>query len=357
MTPLRVLVVGAGSMGRAWLAAVAESPDAELVGVADLDLDVARAAAPGVEVDSDPVALAARTGAEALIDVATPVAHHPITTAALFAGLPVLGEKPAAATLAEALSLAAAAEATGKLFMVSQSRRWNPQVFALRAAIAELGPVGTLTTQFFKAPRFGGFRETMAHPLLVDMAIHAFDTARFLLDAEPVAAYCETSNPPWSWFDGDASATAVFAMESGARYAYNGSWCAPGDETSWNGEWRVSAEKGTAVWDGEQPPLSGGVAVAVDAGPSGIDAALTAFVDAVRSGDCHSGEVHENAMSLAMVEAAVRSAHTGSRVLLDDVLADAHTDALRAEQREEVRAALATWTSPRAALAHPPAVR
>jgi predicted dehydrogenase len=348
--PVRVLVVGAGSMGRAWLAAVGSSPAVELAGVVDLDLDAARAAAPGVPVGTDLVGLAAATGAEAVIDVAVPAAHHPITTAALFAGLPVLGEKPVAETLAAALSLAAAAEVTGQLFMVSQSRRWNPQLFALRDAIADLGAVGMLTTEFFKAPRFGGFREEMEHPLLVDMAIHAFDSARFLLDAEPVAAYCEAYNPPWSWFAGAAAASAVFEMDGGARYAYSGSWCSPGAETSWNGAWRASAEKGTAEWDGEAAPLVDGAAVETAADPSGIDAALAAFVDAVRGGPLPMGEVHENVMSLAMVEAAVQSAASGERVLLDDVLAEAHGEALRTETRAEVRSALAAWPSPRAAL-------
>jgi predicted dehydrogenase len=348
--PLRVLLVGAGVMGRAWLTAIAAAPEAELAGVVDIDLAAARAAAPGVEVGTDVVELAARTGAHAVVNVAVPAAHHPVTTQALFAGLPVLGEKPVAATVAEAMSLAAAAEVTGQLFMVSQSRRWNPQVFALRSVIADLGTVGTLTTQFFKAPRFDGFRATMAHPLLIDMAIHAFDTARYLLDADPVSVYCEAFNPPWSWYAGAAAANAVFTMEGGARYAYSGSWCAPGAETSWNGEWRVSAEKGTALWDGEQPPTVDGVPAAVPAGPSGIDATLAAFVEAIRTAERPMGEVHDNVMSLAMVEAAVWSATTGTRVVLDEVLGDAHAAALRNEKNVDVRAALTAWSSPRAAL-------
>lgn len=346
---LRVLVVGAGSMGRAWLRTVAESPDVELAGVVDLDLEAARAAAPGVPVGADLVELAERTDAQAVIDVAVPAAHHPVTTAALFAGLPVLGEKPVASTVAAALSLAAAAEVTGRLFMVSQSRRWNPQLFALRDEIAELGAIGTLTTQFFRGPRFGGFREEMAHPLLVDMAIHAFDSARFLV-GEPEAVYCEAYNPPWSWFAGAAAATAVFEMAGGARYTYDGSWCSPGAETSWNGVWRVSAEKGTATWDGDSAPELDGAIVGVPAGPSGIEAALAAFVDALRTGEVPMGEVHENVMSLAMVEAAVQSAATGARMLVDDVLAEAHAEALHTEVRPEVRAALAGWPSVREAL-------
>ena len=349
--PLRVVVVGAGAMGRTWLAAVAASPDVRLVGVVDLDLAAARAAAPGVEVGVDVVELAARTGAQAVIDVAVPAAHHPVTTAALFAGLPVLGEKPVTDTVAAALSLAAAAEVTGQLFMVSQSRRWNPRLFALREGIERLGTVGTLTTEFFKGPHLGGFREEMANPLLVDMAIHAFDSARFLLGAEPLSAYCEAYNPPWSWFAGAAAATAVFEMQGGARYSFTGSWCSRGVDTSWNGVWRASGEAGTATWDGESAPLVDGVAARTCPGPAGIEAALAAFVEALRTGTVPMGEVHENVLSLAMVEAAVRSAARGERVLVDDVLAEAHAAAVRAETRDDVRAALRGWTSPRAALA------
>jgi predicted dehydrogenase len=311
-----------------------------------------------VAVGTDAVELAAATGARAVVNATVPQAHHPVTTAALFAGLDVLGEKPVAETVAQALSLAAAAQVTGRLFMVSQSRRWNPQLFALRAMAADLGVPGSLTTEFFRAPHFGGFREEMDHPLLVDMAIHAFDSARFVLGAEPVSAYCETHNPPWSWYAGDAAATAVFAMDNGARYTYTGSWCSPGVPTSWNGEWRLSAERGSARWDGEQDPVSD-AEPGPSAGPpgTGIAGALRVFADAVRTGAVPMGEVHENVPSLAMVEAAVRSAQTGQRVLVDDVLAAAHADALLSETRPDVRDALAVWSSVREVLTARPLVQ
>jgi predicted dehydrogenase len=359
--PLRVVLVGAGSMGRAWRDVLEAAPDIELAGIADLDGSTARAAADAlgrpVPVGTDAVALAASTGARAVVDATVPEAHHPVTTEALFAGLDVLGEKPAADTVAKALSLAAASQVTGRLFMVSQSRRWNPQLFALRAMAEDLGALGTLTTEFFRAPHFGGFREEMAHPLLVDMAIHAFDAARFVLGAEPVSAYCETHDPPWSWYAGDAAATAVFAFDGGARYTYTGSWCSPGAQTSWNGVWRLSAEKGSAHWDGDHEPVLDAETERTPRPPglfSGIEGALLVFTDALRTGVPPMGEVHENVLSLAMVEAAVRSADTGQRVLLDDVLADAHAEALRTESHPDVRDALASWPGVREVLtAHP----
>jgi predicted dehydrogenase len=342
----RVLLVGAGAMGRAWLEAIRADPGVVLAGVVDLDLAAARQAAPGLPVGTDVTALAAGTAADAVIDVTVPVAHHAVTTAALFAGLPVLGEKPVADTLASALSLVAAAEVTGRLFMVSQSRRWNPQLFALRAMTAALGPAGSVSTDFHRAPRFGGFREQMAQPLLVDMAIHAFDAARFLLGDDPVTVSCQTWNPPWSWYAGDACAAAVFEMTGGARYVYHGSWCSPGAETSWNGEWRVSAERGTARWDGDHDPDG----PAVDA-PSGIAGALRVFAEALETGVTPMGEVHGNVLSLAMVEAAVDSAARGRPVLIDDVLARAHEQAVAQETRADVREVLRGWTDVRRALA------
>lgn len=56
-------------------------------------------------------------------DVTVPAAHHPVTVEAMFAGLPVLCEKPVEPTGAEGLSLAAAAEVSGQLLIISQSRR------------------------------------------------------------------------------------------------------------------------------------------------------------------------------------------------------------------------------------------
>ena len=357
-SPLRVVVVGAGGMGRAWLRTVEESPVVELAGIVDLDLEAARAAAawlgrPDLPVDAGTARLASNVGAQAVINVTVPAAHHPVTTEALAAGLPVLGEKPVASTVAQGLSLAAAAELHGQLFMVSQSRRYNRQLFEAKRLSASLGAVGIVSAEFFKAPQFGGFRDAMDHPLLLDMAIHQFDMARFLLDADPVSVFCEEYNPSWSWYRGDAGATAVFEMSGGERFVFTGSWCSPGRETSWNASWRVSGESGTVLWDGDNEPVT---SLAPDGGSSEdpgqeIAGSLRDFVAAVRTGSIPMGRVHQNIMSLAMVEAAILSAATGSRVSLDSLLEDSYQQAILAERDPAVLEVLKSWTSVRKALA------
>jgi predicted dehydrogenase len=367
-------------MGRAWLRLLGGSADVELAGVVDLNPQAARDALTELGLGSVPVGtslteLAGTVGVQAVVNVTVPAAHHPVNVEAHFLGLPVLCEKPAAPTVAEALSLAAVAEATGQLLMISQSRRYFRTLAAFQRQADRLGEIGVLTCDFFKAPHFGGFREEMEHVLLVDMAIHAFDAARYLLGQNPVSVYCEEFNPGWSWYAGHAAATAVFEMDGGTRFVYTGSWCADGLETSWNGSWRINGANGTAVWDGVLAPVAelvagadleddGGLAgsassvpgsVVGDAdasagGPEEIAGALAEFVRSLRTGEVPSGEIHANVLSLAMVEAAVESSQTGQKVLIRDVLDDAHRHALAVESVPAAREVLASWASPLEAL-------
>ncbi|MEU3735095.1 hypothetical protein AB0E81_37755 [Streptomyces sp. NPDC033538] len=78
---------------------------------------------------------------------------------------------------------------------------------------------------------------------------------------------------------------------------------------------------------------------------SDIAGSLRVFVEALRTGATPMGEVHENVMSLVMVEASVQSARTGQRVLVDEVLQQAHSAAVQAETRPEVREVLLDWPS------------
>lgn len=352
--PLRLVQVGAGVMGRIWLQTIADSPDTELVGLVDLDEDAAAAAVgslglAGVPVSASLAELIDRLGPDAVVDVTVPAAHNEVNLTALAAGLPVLCEKPISPTVAEALIAVAAAETSGRLLMISQSRRYFTTFHQVHDLARRLGRIGAVTCDFFLAPHFGGFRDQMAQPLLVDMAIHQFDAARHLIGREPVAVYCETYNPAWSWYAGDAAATAIFEFEGGTRFTYTGSWCSPGHETSWNGSWRVSAAEGTVLWDGDHEPAVDAPGQRVrttqpPAAPEQVAGSLAEFVTALRTGSTPAGEAHRNLPSLAMVEAAVTAARHRQRVALADVVTTAYAEALGADLRDDVRATLLGWS-------------
>ena len=368
--PARVVVVGAGSMGSWWAREVVASGVAELVGVADLVegapqrvIDQSGAADPAaVAVGADGVELALELGADLIVNPTVPVAHHPVTVKALHAGIPVLGEKPVTETLPEAISLLAHAELTGVPFMVSQSRRFFRQVRQLRSFVAAHGPT-VMTSAFFSLfTEMEGFRRTQDHPLLRDMGIHAFDTARYILDADPVAVTARGTRPEWSVYHHDATVSATFEMSDGSLFAYHGTWNARGLPTWWNSEWRIGAQHGSATWDGTGAPVVGTedeeetarLQAAIDAEtapePDQIAASLVECVSALREGRTPMCEIHENVLSFAMVEAAVAAVERGERVEIDELLEQARVEAIAAEADEQAREIMRSWSSVREAL-------
>src|SRR5947209_15678303 len=333
MDTFKALLVGAGGMGRTWGKNLHDCDEVELAGWIDIRPGAAAEAATalglsGIHAGTDLATAIAATRPDFVVDVTIPEAHHDVTLAALAAGLPVLGEKPMASSMEQARAMVAASERTGRLYMVSQSRRYNAGLQALRRLIAtHTGPLGILNSDFYLGAHFGGFRDEMASPLVLDMAIHTFDAARYLADADPVAVYCEEFNPPWSWYRGNACATAIFEMTGGLRYTYRGSWCSEGQHTSWESEWRAVGPYGTATWDGRGAPVAGIVtapdgfhskveerSTEIQQGvPGGIAGSLRDFLHALKTGATPMGECHDNIKSLAMVFGAIESAATRSR--------------------------------------------
>ena len=93
-----------------------------------------------------------------------------------------------------------------------KNRRFSEGIRKVRATLDSgvLGRITAVHCDFFIGAHFGGFRDVMEHVLLLDMAIHTFDAARFISGQEPVAAYCVETNPAGSWYAHGAAANAIF---------------------------------------------------------------------------------------------------------------------------------------------------
>ena len=325
-------------MGVSWAKNLIGNSRVELAGWVDIREGAAQKAADelghslayaGVSLDDAIQAVAP----DFVVDVTIPEAHHDVTVKALGAGLPVIGEKPMAATMDQAKAMVAASERAGKLYMVSQSRRYDSRLIAYRELLAGLGHIGILNVDFYIGAHFGGFRDVMANVLILDMAIHTFDAARAMTRLAPVSVYAEEFNPSWSWYKQDSSATALFELEGGTRFTYRGCWAAEGCNSSWEGEWRAVGEKGSAIWNGfdsiyaEKVVSPGGFISEVERTDGvtekikwGIDGSLNEFLDALETGSTPQGECHDNIQSLAMVLAAVKSSQEGRRVKISEIL-------------------------------------
>lgn len=336
---LKAVLVGCGNMSKAWLGPATKLPGLSIVGLVDLLPEAARRRGAeyglpeSVAFGSLTEALSA-TKPDIVFDVTIPAAHKGVTLEALTAGCHVLGEKPMAENIDDARQMVTAAKQAGKLYAVIQNRRYEPNIRRVRDAVARgvIGSLAEMHVDFYLGPHFGGFREEMAHPLLVDMAIHTLDAARYISQADPVAVYCHGFNPAHSWFKGKTSAVAIFEMSNGLVFTYRGSWCAQGLHTTWEGQWRLIGSKGSLTWDGaaniaaqevtHTPGQYFGTATDIEIPPLSLEhlghaGLIGEFVDCVRTGHKPLTHCEDNIRSLAMVLAAVKSADTGQRVKVE----------------------------------------
>jgi len=189
---VRAAVVGLGRMGRFYAQVVASlAPTVELVAVVDPDA-AARAAvqsACGVEQSyAESAALLERSDVHAVI-VATPTnTHADVVMRSAAAGKAIFCEKPLALSLAQTRATLAAVERAGVRLQVGFMRRFDPAYQRARALI-EAGQIGHPVT--FKSvgrdpscPPLEYADPAHSGGLIVDMGIHDFDLARWLMASE-----------------------------------------------------------------------------------------------------------------------------------------------------------------------------
>ncbi|WP_248119519.1 MULTISPECIES: oxidoreductase [unclassified Brevundimonas] len=184
--PIGVAVIGYGLAGQTFHAPlIAATPGLNLRAVVSSRPEAVHADLPEVEVLPSLGSALARDDI-GLIVVATPDAlHAEQAIAALEAGKSVVVDKPFAATLADAESVAAVAKTAPGVFSVFQNRRWDADFLTLRRLIdeGELGEVAVfeshydrfrpIVTDRWKDQRDGGVWADLG-PHLIDQAVQLF---------------------------------------------------------------------------------------------------------------------------------------------------------------------------------------
>jgi inositol 2-dehydrogenase len=220
---LQVGVVGLGRLGRVYVRDLATRiPETTVVAVADTNAVLAMEMAAEFGVPrghGDPGALIADPAVEAVVIVSPTHTHRDVVIESVGRGKPTFCEKPLALSLAECRAMQAAVEQSGAFFQMGFMRRFDPGYAAAKREIAE-GRIGTPVV--FKSTSRDPFRPSLeyANPassggILVDMAIHDFDLARwFMGDVASVSAIGGTLAYPELASVGDldnAIASLIFA--------------------------------------------------------------------------------------------------------------------------------------------------
>ena len=196
----RLVLLGAGLIGREHAKLVAAHPDATLVGVADpAPSAVAYAEANGVAHFADYDAMLDATRPDGAIVALPNQLHRAAGLACIARGIPCLMEKPVADTIAAARVLAQASEDSGVPILVGHHRRHSPDIAEARRLV-QAGALGDVLAVngmclFRKDDRYfdaAWRREPGGGPLLINL-IHDIDSLRFIC-GEVASVQAFTSN-------------------------------------------------------------------------------------------------------------------------------------------------------------------
>jgi predicted dehydrogenase len=178
-------------MGRNHLRHLSSREDCHLVAVADPDAEslAGATAKTGAQGYVDAEAMICEAPVDAVVIAAPTTTHASLVMAALGRGLPVLVEKPLAATVEDGLALVAEADRRGVPLQVGHVERFNPAVLELGRRLADgwLGSVYSMTSR-----RAGPYPVRIRDVgVTVDLATHDADILCWIAGERPTRVYAE----------------------------------------------------------------------------------------------------------------------------------------------------------------------
>ncbi|MET9019979.1 Gfo/Idh/MocA family oxidoreductase [Actinopolymorpha sp. NPDC004070] len=236
----RIGVVGTGSIGRAHLNAYRRA-GVDPVAVADVDRAAVEAVAAefGATAYTDVATMLAEGNLDAISVCTPPSTHQALTVQALEAKVAVLCEKPMARTVDECALMVKAADVNRTLLTVGFCHRFQPEIEAIRTAVAD-GRIGTALTfrNRFSGPLDGVESSWFSQPeisgggVLMDTCVHSVDLFRYLFgevdQVRALTATTATSRGPA--LEVEDSAVLSLRSHAGVLGVIEASWrTAPGE--------------------------------------------------------------------------------------------------------------------------------
>lgn len=227
---VRFGVIGLGAFAEFQLQALRGIPGVKVVAIASRRDARAREIATlyGVPAAYTSAAeLCADPSVDAILVSTEESRHVEPTLAALSAGKPVLVEKPLATSVADALTLAQAAQESGTVLLPGHIVRFEPRFLALQRRIAsgDLGRIAAIHTSRNR-PRATQGIYGRCHPALVT-AIHDIDAALWMLTDRPVSVSGYQRLEPG--VDGVYGVWGTFLFADGALLNVEATWMMPDD--------------------------------------------------------------------------------------------------------------------------------
>jgi predicted dehydrogenase len=180
-------------MGRNHLRVISNHPETVLAAVADPTAEALTAAVDqtGARGFADPLEMIAAADLDGVVVAAPTTNHAALALAAIERGLPVLVEKPLAATVDDAIAIVTAARKRGVQVQVGHVERYNPAVLEMGRLLRD----GWLSTIYaITSRRAGPFPARIRDVgVTVDLGTHDVDILTWIAGERPIRVYAETA--------------------------------------------------------------------------------------------------------------------------------------------------------------------
>lgn len=201
MNKLKFALIGTGGIAQTYAQAFQQSEACELVAVADVNENSAKAFAEPFNAKSfsDYKTLAENSEIDAVIIATPPNTHPEIGMFFMHKGVHVLCEKPLCLSVAEAKQMIETAEQTKVVFTMATKFRYCEDVVTAKAIIASgvLGEIvqfeNAFTAKVDMSKRWNSDREISGGGVLIDNGTHSVDIIRYFLGAIAEVLALETS--------------------------------------------------------------------------------------------------------------------------------------------------------------------
>jgi len=335
----KILLLGLGFWASFWLKVIQQTENVELAGIAGTAAEIEKACGEyGISRDlayTDYKEAIEKADAEIMVVVIPAELHADAAKRGMDKGLHIIMEKPLAVSLEEAKELLAyKAKYPNLKFMTSQNYRWRAYNQTMKKAIQEgmIGKPESILLEFRKQEDLQGYRAGLDMPLLQDCCIHHFDLLRFFTGADCREITCRSSRPSWSKFRGRPDTDALITMTDGTQVVYKGSWAARGRESSWDGNFVITGEKGCLILDAandvrffefkegavsfEANMEEGILLEQVSMKAEEMQYGLIEFIKAIENDTVPEASLEDNIKSFEMVCAGMESIETNRTVIL-----------------------------------------
>jgi len=252
--PALIALVGAGRMGSVHLAALGRAEGVRLAGVVE-PAEAARAcvAENGVVTYESVEELLAAQAPDGVLIAAPSDQHAELVAQFAAARVPVLCEKPLGVSVEQAREAAAAAAGAGILLQVGYWRRFVPELRALRARIAagELGEIIQLCCYQWDHELPSEEFRSHSGGIAVDMGVHEFDQARWLLGQEFETMWATAAGASLEHAGDDPDhATILASMSAGSAAVVSLGRRFPHEDSCWLEVWGTGGhERIEFMWD------------------------------------------------------------------------------------------------------------